>query len=155
LFSIEDLIEVTVRVKHDGSNFLAAYSYNYMREADLCFPELCFDTENDKSESWQPDDWWFHVSGTDCEAQGTYSVREDCNVIQSDWQGVPNFAMIPDPPPVDTFEIRIPFSRINIEMGDTVGIGFDVEYVPMQYGFWPGTMSLDSPATWGTAVIKP
>jgi hypothetical protein len=100
------------------------------------------------------DDWWFHVSATDCEARGTYFVWDDCSVVQSDWQGVPNFASGPDPVPLDTFEIEIPFDKIGIILGDTIGIGFDVEYVPTEYGFWPEGMTMESPATWGTAIIE-
>jgi hypothetical protein len=153
--SIEDKVDVAIRVKHDNSSFLAAYTYSFIGEPALCFPEVNFDVNNDKSETRQMDDWWFHISGTDCEAQGAYFVWDDCSVTQPDWQGAPNFPMIPDPPPGDTFEISIPFSKISIGVGNTIGLGFDVEYIPTQYGVWPIGMSMDSPATWGTAVIEP
>lgn len=153
--SIADKVDVTIRVKHDNSSFLAAYTYSFIGEPALCFPEVNFDVNNDKSETRQMDDWWFHISGTDCEAQGTYFVWDDCSVTQPDWQGAPNFPMISDPPPGDAFEIRIPFSKISTSVGDTIGLGFDVEYIPTQYGVWPIGMSMDSPATWGTAVVEP
>jgi len=155
LLSVEDAVDVTVLVKHDGTSLLAAYCYSYVGDEGLCFPEILIDPENDKSVGWQYDDWWFHVSGTDCEMQGTYNVYTDCSVVQSDWQGVPNFDLTPEPPPIDTFEVRVPLSKIGVAVGGTVGVTFRVEFVPAMFAYWPATATADSPATWGTAVIEP
>lgn len=154
-FTVDNQVDITVMIKHDGANLLAAYWYQFEQDENLCFPELLIDIGNDKSESWSSNDWWFHVSGTDCEAQGTYDVWYDCSVIQPDWQGVPNFAMVPDPPPLDTFEIRIPFSKLGVSVGETIGLAFRAEYVPLTYGYWPPEATVGSPATWGTAILKP
>jgi len=152
---IDGVIDVTVFVKHDGANLLAAYTYSYVGQAGLCFPEIFIDADNSKSPNWQTDDRWFHVSGTDCEARGTYGVYNDCSVVQPDWQAVPNFPMTPNPPPLDTFEISIPFSKLGVGVGSTVGIAFRVERVPSMFGYWPATATPDSPATWSSAIIKP
>jgi len=154
-FAVDSYVEITVMVKHDGANLLAAYHYNFEQEENLCFPELLIDIGNDKTDEWMTDDWWFHVSGSDCEAQGTYDVWDDCSVIQPDWEGVPNFEMVPDPPPLDTFEIRIPLTKIGAAVGDTIGLAFRAAYVPSLYGYWPPGANVESPATWGTAVLQP
>jgi|GEM_PF-2327878 len=155
LLLVDGAVDVTVLVKHDGVSLLAAYCYTYAGAEDLCFPEILIDPENNKSVGWQYDDRWFHVSGTDCEARGAYDIYTDCSVVQPDWQGVPNFELTPDPPPIDTFEVRIPLSKIGVAVGDTIGVSFRVEYVPAMFGYWPASAVADSPASWGTAIIKP
>ena len=152
--TIDGTVETTIMAKHDGTNLLLAFIHSFPGEAGLCFPEVFFDTDNDKSPEWQTEDRWFHVSGTDCEATGTYGVYNDCSIVQADWQAVPNFAMIPTPPPLDTFEIRIPFSKIGVSVGSTIGVSFRVEWVPSAFGYWPASASPDAPATWGTALIS-
>ena len=152
--SIDGTVETTIMTKHDGINLLLACIHSFPGEAGLCFPEVFLDTDNDKSPEWQTDDWWFHVSGSDCEARGSFGVYSDCSVIQSDWQAEPNFAMTPTPPPLDTFEISIPFSKIGVSVGSTLGLTFRVEWVPSEFGYWPVSASPDAPATWGTALIS-
>ena len=153
--SIDGIVDVTVMIKHDGANLLSAYSYSYIGQPGLCMPEIFIDTDNDKNANWQTDDWWFHVSASDCEARGTYGVYNDCSVVQPDWQAVPNFPMTPNPPPLDTFEVSIPLAKLGVGTGSTVGIAFRVEWVPTMFGYWPSSASPDSPATWGTALIEP
>ncbi|MCX6834744.1 MAG: SBBP repeat-containing protein [candidate division Zixibacteria bacterium] len=153
---IDGVTDVTVFVKHDGASLLVAYSYSYVGQAGLCLPEIFVDTDNNKNADWQNDDWWFHVSASDCEAQGTYGVYTDCSIVQPNWQAVPNFAMTPNPPPLGTFEISIPFSKLGVGVGSALGIAFRVEWVsPSMFGYWPATATPDSPATWGNAIISP
>jgi hypothetical protein len=153
--AIDGVVDVTVSIKHDGTNLLVAYTYSFVGAAGLCMPEIFIDVNNDRSASFKADDWWFHVSGTDCEARGTYGVYTDCSVVQPDWQAVPNFPMVSDPPPLDTFEVAIPFSKLGVSTGDELGIAFRVEFMPAMFGYWPHSATPDSPASWGRAVIKP
>jgi N-acetylneuraminic acid mutarotase len=153
--SVEGEVNVTVLLKNDGMNLLAAYHYIFTGDENLCFPEVLVDTENDKSSGWMSDDWWFHVSGTDCEAQGTFDVYTDCAVIQPDWEAAPNFALVQNPPPLDTFEIRIPLAKVGVTVGDTIGLALRLENVPSAFGYWPANATAESPETWGTAVLKP
>lgn len=154
-FVIGNQVAVTVMIKHDGANLLAAYLYYFGGEESLCFPEVLIDAENDKSENWMSDDWWFHVSGTDCEANGTYDIWDDCSVEQPDWEGVPNFEMVPEPPILDTFELRIPFTKLGVGVNDTLGLAIRVESVPSLYGYWPPGAAVESPATWAVGILKP
>ena len=154
-FAVGDHMEITVMTKHDGSNLLAAWRYEFLDAEHLCIPEILIDVGNDKAGTWSSDDWWFHVSGTDCEAHGTYEVWNDCSVVQPDWEGVPNFALGPNPPILDTFEIRIPFVKLGIAAGDVIGLAFRAEYVQYQYGFWPPEAVIESPASWSTMRLEP
>ncbi|HUV29627.1 MAG TPA: CRTAC1 family protein [Acidobacteriota bacterium] len=154
-FTVDNWVDVTVMIKHDGTNLLAAYHYVFRQEENLCLPEMLIDVGNDKTEHWMSDDWWFHVSASDCEAHGTYDLYNDCSVVQPDWEGIPNFPMVPDPPPLDTFEIRIPLTKIGVAVGDAIGLAFRAEWVPTIYGYWPADAAVESPATWGTAILKP
>jgi len=150
-FAIDGHVAITVMIKHDGTNLLAAYYYLFEQEENLCFPELLIDAGNDKTEDWLNDDWWFHVSATDCEAHGTYDVWNDCSVVQPDWQGVPNFK---SSQPLDTFEVAIRLVKIGVAPGDTIGLAFRAEYVPYIYGYWPTAAMAESPATWAVAILK-
>jgi hypothetical protein len=109
---------------------------------------------NDKQGVWQSDDWWFHVSATDCESAGAPDVYDDCSVEQPDWGGVPNFSLDPDPPPVDTFEVWISFSKIGVTVGDQLGLAFRVEWAPYTYGYWPFEVDPAVPASWSTGTIE-
>ena len=148
-------VDVTVSFKHDGTNLLVAYNYDFVGAEGLCMPEIFIDSDANGGTTWMPDDLWFHVSGTDCEARGSFGVYTDCSVVQPDWQAVPNFALVADPPPLDTFEVAIPFSKLGITAGDTIGLAFRVELMPSLFGYWPNQAMADSPGTWGRAVIRP
>jgi hypothetical protein len=153
-FGVDDHVDVTLLVKHDGSSLLLAYHFVFVHDDNLCFPEVMIDVGNDKAENWSSNDWWFHVSGTDCEGNGEYDVYDDCAVVQPDWQAAPNYAMVPDPPAVDTFEIRIPFSKIGVSIGDTLGIAYRAEWVPYTFGYWPSGAAVEFPSSWGTAILR-
>jgi hypothetical protein len=119
-------------------------------------PELIFDINNDKSISWRSEDWWFHVSCSDCDVQGTYDNYGNCSIIRPDWEGVHNYDCGQSPiPSLNFFEIKIPFNKINIDFNDTFGLGIRVIFNTELYTLWPNGMSMDSPATWATAVIRP
>ncbi len=125
-FGIDGVVNVTVSAKHDGTSLMLAFRYTFVGVPGLGMPEVLFDTDADRSVGLQTDDWWFHLSGSDCEARGAYDVYTDCAVIQPDWQAVPNFPMTPNPPCLDTFEISIPFSKIGVAVGDEIGLAFRI-----------------------------
>src|SRR5688572_2663346 len=75
--NISASVECKVLFKHDCSNLYLAYLDNLESMAAL-FPEVLIDVNNSKSASWEADDWWFHVSATDCYYQGAYAVYSNC-----------------------------------------------------------------------------
>lgn len=143
--------KVQVRYKHDGSNLYVAY-WGSLESANIRFPELLLDPQNDKSPAWQPDDWWFHVSATDCESQGQHSNYSNCNLAQPDWTGAPN--MTQGAPYTDSIEVMIPFSKVGIQNGDTLGLAFEVTNTANVWNYWPPTAKIGQPDTWATAVIS-
>lgn len=153
-FSIGEDLGVAVLYKHDGANLYLAYVYEGNDSGALAFPEVLIDPERDRSSGWLQDDWWFHVSGSDCEASGSYGVYTNCAIEHPDWSGKPNFEMSPNPPPLNEFEMRIPLGKLGIAVGDTLGIAFTVEYVPDRRGVWPAEAEVASPDTWGSARVS-
>lgn len=143
--------KVQVRYKHDGSHLYLAY-WGSLESANIRFPELLLDPENDKSPAWLPDDWWFHVSATDCESQGQHSIYSNCNLAQPDWAGAPN--MTQGAPYTDSIEVMIPFSKIGIQNGDTIGLAFEVTNTANVWNYWPPTAKIGQPDTWATAVVS-
>nr|NQU89007.1 T9SS type A sorting domain-containing protein [Bacteroidota bacterium] len=144
---------IKVYFKHDGTNFLAAFVLHNIEVNEYKIPEILFDTYNDKAETWQPDDWWFHVSAQDCEAVGTYDVWDDCAIVQPDWQGVPNFGF-GTAPPIDTIELLIPWEKLSLQTGDTIGFAFDFWVSDDLRLYWPDDAEIESPSTWGTVIIS-
>jgi hypothetical protein len=156
-FGIDDVVDVTVQLKHDGTSLLLAFVYDRTTGEGGCHPELYIDADNDKSSQWRTDDWWFHVSATDCDARGTYDPGSGaCRLEQPDWEAVRN----PPPPefaPVDTVEVRIPFTKIGVSVGKRIGIAFNVHHHDgddLREGFWPRLAVMAQPATWGSADIR-
>ncbi len=141
---------VTVKFKHDSLNLYLVYR-NYLESA-FRFPEIVLDVNNDKSTAWQNDDWWFHVSATDCESNGTPSVYTNCLAVQQDWEGVPNMAQ--GPPITDTIEMRISLAKvgINLSMNPVIGLAFDVSNTVTVWS-WPLNANINNPYTWATAVF--
>lgn len=151
IINISASSECKVLFKHDCTNLYLAYLDNLESMAVL-FPEILFDINHSQSAAWEADDWWFHVSATDCYYQGGYGVYTNCVMSHPNWSGVPNF--VSGPPNTDTVEIRIPFTTINMSMPDTIGIAFVLTNTATVWHQWPSTATTSSPATWATAVLS-
>jgi len=144
---------IKVYFKHDGDYFLAAFVLSNITTNEYKIPEVLFDTQNDKGEIWHYDDWWFHVSAQDCQGVGEYDVWDNCAVEQPDWWGVPNFGF-GTAPPIDTIELKIPWSKLNLQTGDTIGFAFNFWISDDLRLYWPESADIDTPATWATVVIS-
>lgn len=141
----------TVYVQHDSSNLYICYIGNL--ESASRFPEVNLDINYDQSTNWQNDDWWFHVSATDCYFQGNFAVYSNCQSDHPDWEAHPNMTSSPTDPPVDTIEIRIPFSTINLSLvTDTFGLLLNASN-PIQFYGWPISAQQSTPSTWGKATF--
>ena len=142
---------VRIMFKHDGENLLFAFLDN-LGSANFRFPEIFFDINNDKSDSWMNDDWWFHVSATNCFNRGAHSVYNinTCKTVQPGWQANNFSASLPD-----TVEIKIPFSLVELDTNRSeVGIAFDVTDTYSAWEFYPAGANINSPATWLNAIIN-
>lgn len=141
----------TIACMHDSTNLYFLFRNNL--ESILHFPEILIDVNNSKETTWQADDWWFHVSATDCENQGASDVWTNCQEVQPDWVAVNN--IVPGLPYTDTIEIAIPFSKIGYTLGsgDSIGIAFGVMSAGGTWYVYPENADKPSPSTWATAAI--
>ncbi len=144
--------KVRVYYKHDGYNLLACYKGD-LESANVRFPEILLDIEFDRSNIFQQDDWWFHVSTTDCEYKGRYGHYVNCELERPNWEAVNN--IIIGEPITDLVEISIPFSTINLNINtvDTIGISFLITNTANAFHHWPNGAHRLYPLTWGKAVF--
>lgn len=145
---------IKVKLAQDNVNLYFVF-FGRLEQANVLFPEILFDLNHSRSAAWEPDDAWFHVSATDCYHTGAYGVFTDCDTVQADWQGLPNFEQ--GPPYTDTVEILIPFAKLNLVSGntDTIGLSVLVTNTASTWRHWPVTANRNSPATWGTIILNP
>lgn len=115
----------TVKVYYKASNDTLYFAFTgHLESGNVRFPEICLDTGNDKTDVWDTNDWWFHVSASDCDHHGAPGVYTNCAPQQEDWLGMPNITQ--GLPWTDTVEIAIPLTKLNISPEDTFGIAFNV-----------------------------
>ncbi len=142
-----------VLICHDSTAFYLLYE-GYIETA-LKFPELLIDADFDRSGRWEQDDWWFHVSATDCVFQGQNQNYDSCITQPTSWWGMPN--MIRQSWKVDTVEMYIPFSKIGKTINDLDSIGICFEMMSAMggaYSYFPPNAHIDTPRTWSKAVIE-
>lgn len=140
---------IKVRTLYNNTNLYFAFT-GKLESANALFPEILIDADNQRAATWQTNDWWFHVSATDCENKGAYGVYNNCMLVQPGWRGVPNFS--PGMPMTDTVEIAIPLSKLEttIQAGNTINISVLVTNTFSIYRHWPATADRNNPSTWGT-----
>ncbi|MBM2816832.1 MAG: hypothetical protein HW421_3594 [Ignavibacteria bacterium] len=139
---------INIYYKHDGKNLLFAYLDN-LGSAKYRFPEILLDIKNDKSKGWMNDDWWFHVSSTNCVSNGSHSNYSNCRTVQPDWEANNFNIKLPD-----TVEIKIPFSKVGFDTAKkTIGIAFDVTNTSNAWEFWPPNTYINSPETWAVGML--
>lgn len=143
-------LQTRVMYKHDGTHLLIAYQ-NHLQSAGFYLPEILIDPLLDGGTSTQADDWWFHVSATDCEKQGQYGDYDSCMLVRPNWTANPNFST--SGAAVNEIEIKIPFSTLNLKAGDSLGIGFLIQNF-QSYRYYPTFAHHLNPSSWKTAVLQ-
>lgn len=143
-----------IGMMHDDTSLYFLFSGHL--ESNIRFPEIYIDVDNSKDSTWQADDWWFHVSATDCENMGAPDVFSNCQLIQPDWVGVNNI-ISGDASVTDTVEIAIPFSKIGYSYGsgDPMGIAFGFYNIVSTIDIYPQGGDPLVPATWLTVSVLP
>jgi hypothetical protein len=150
---------VRVFAKHDAQNLYFDFE-GVTRAGSRLFPEMLLDPRNAKSPAWQKGQSWLHVSNNLCEGNGAPNVYETKDKFQwahrmSGWDGN-------NPPDEHTelIEIKISFARLGVEYapGMKIGLAFDVTdangKADQKAYFWPAGAKIDSPKTWGIAVLE-
>jgi hypothetical protein len=156
LFTDAGAVHARVHLMHDGERVYIAFEYVENAGGELVIPEILVDPDNGKAATWQADDWWFHVSAQDCDAQGAYDdySRSHCGITRAQWAGLPNFAPDPYSVPLPAIEIAIPFSMLPASAGPAFGLCLTVSAWPSETrGYWPADADIRSPATWGEAIL--
>ena len=146
----------TVRVfyKHDETNLYFAFT-NPINPAGLeMYAEVFLDLNNDKSASWKQDDWWLHAGHGECDGKGTHSTWENCSPEKIGWSAN-KYSM--NPP--GAMEFRVEYEKLGLVPGETktIGIAFnlvDGYSIPPARHFWPASVQLDNPSTWGEWELK-
>ncbi|UTW61893.1 hypothetical protein KFE98_18045 [bacterium SCSIO 12741] len=154
IFSTGNQKLIQIRFQRNDSSLFFIFMGNLTHQSNPNFPEIFIDLNYSRTQNWQIDDHWFHISATDCHFQGAHSDYSNCKREQSDWWGRRNWAMsAPDP---DTVEIEIPFTKIGLDLSqnDTIGIAFAVTNTINRHDFWPPTATIDDPSTWGKAYFQ-
>ncbi len=149
-------VRVRVHLIHDGNRLYVAFEYVENPGGELVIPEIVIDPNNGKAAAWQADDWWFHVSAQDCDAQGGFDNYARCGITRPLWSGMPNFKPDPYSVALPAIEVVIPLSMTSLAIGVPFGVALTVNSWPSDTrGYWPDGASILSPATWGEAVLSP
>ena len=143
-----------ILMQHDGQSLFFAF-YGQLQSGTVVFPEVLLDVNHSRSTAWEADDWWFHVSATDCESQGVYGNFDSCAIQRPNWQAVPNFTT--GQPLTDSVEISIPFNTINYSFTpmDTIGLAFVLSNTVNIFDTWPDAASHLQPSSWSQAILWP
>lgn len=156
-WSAADSVSITISVNRktvvyfmrDSSNLNFAFAGNLISGGNY-FPEILINTHNDSASTFQTDDWWFHVSATDCEFKGGYGDYSNCQLVRPNWIAEPNFQA---GQVTDTVEISIPDSTLGITSSDTIGISFLLNNFQNIQNY-PANSNHLNPSTWAKATFS-
>jgi len=141
----------SVLYKHDGLNLNVAFVGN-LQTPSFYFPEVNVDPMHDQATSFQQDDWWFHVSATDCESQGSYGNYSNCQSIRPNWLANPNFGTAGQT--VNKVEISIPLQTLGLSLTDTIGLLFFLNNF-QNFRYHQSTANHLDPSSWTSAYFEP
>jgi hypothetical protein len=143
-----------------GAQFLYFDFEGVTHAGTRLFPEILLDPRRTQSAAWQKGQWWLHASNNLCEGNGAPNVYETKGKFEfarrkSGWDGN-------NPPDEhsELTEIKISFAKLGLEYapGMKIGLAFDVTdangKADQKAYFWPAAAKIDSPKTWGTAVLE-
>lgn len=146
--------EVPVAIKQDGESLLFAFaSLQPETPPPIAFPEVMLDVNNDKATRLGPDDWWFHVSATDCASIGRLDDYKTC-LPEADGWAANNF---PAGTLIDIVEIAIEFETLGIDPTQEQDVGLLLRLSDTQ-GFaahWPDAADPQDPSSWSTLHLCP
>jgi hypothetical protein len=150
---------VRVRFKHDAKNLYFAFE-GVKRGTEQLFPEILIDPQNRKSDGWEQGEWWLHVSYNLCEGNGAPNVYTKNGVFQCSHTKPGWAANNPPRPDTNVVEVRVSFAKLglNARTGARLGIAFNVTNATgdenQRWFFWPRGARLESPKSWGVAVLE-
>ena len=158
-FAVTPGWNVRVFAKHDALNLYFDFE-GVTHAGGRVIPEILLDPHGTQSVAWQKGQWWLHVSNNLCEGNGTPNVYEtkgkfQCWRRKSGWDG-----NNPTDDHTERIEVKISFAKLGLEYspGMKIGLAFDVTdasgKADQKTYFWPAGAKIDSPKTWGIAVVE-
>lgn len=158
-FETNTQIQARALLKHDGEQLLLAFLMEGTKTRDSLFaiPELLLDTRHNGGEELRDDDYWFHVSAQDCYARGKRDDYSGCRADITSWRASPNLPFQGQGyEAVDSFEISIPLSLVDLSVGQDLGICLSMLLVsPERRLNLPQSADIDVPATWEHFRLEP
>jgi hypothetical protein len=104
---------VRVRFKHDAENLYFEFE-SVKRGSERLFPEILIDPKNRKSETWEPGEWWLHVSNTLCEGNGEPNLYTKDGVFQCGHTKPGRAANNPPAADTEVVEVRVSYARLGL-----------------------------------------
>jgi len=154
-FESNEIVEAKVLIKQDKHNLYMAFLVKAFKDSTYIFPEFFIDTQNDKSEKWNEDDYWFHISAQDCHSIGKREDYSNCSVNDNVWKAVPNYPFGDAHQKIEEFEIFVPLNFLKIKSGDKISICFSLSIYPGKLRInFPTNAHEDIPATWQEITIE-
>jgi hypothetical protein len=144
---------VEIALKSAQGNLLLLYRLHNPDVRTVLFPEIVIDSGYDRSEKWLADDWWFHISGSDCVSNGKPGDYSQCSLSHKDWVAVPNYPT-DKPGNVEAIELIIPFTKIGLKKEQPFGLACFVTNTVNLWKGWPINATEKNPSSWGTVVLK-
>jgi hypothetical protein len=150
---------VRVFAKHDAQYIYFDFE-GVTHPGSRLFPEILIDPRKTQSMAWQKGQWWLHVSNNLCEGNGAANVYERkgkslCTHSKPGWD-----ANNPPDAGTEIIEVKISFAKLGVAYspGMKIGLGFDLTDAAGNPGqktyYWPAGAKIDSPKTWGVAVLE-
>jgi hypothetical protein len=158
-FAVAPGWSVRVFAKHDAQ-YLDFDFEGVTHAGNRLFPEILLDPHNTRSQEWQKGQWWLHISNKLCEWNGGPNVYESKSKFQwglrkPGWDA----NNLPDDH-TELIEVKISFAKLGVAYapGMKVGLAFDITdasgNVAQNWYFWPASAKIESPKTWGVAVLE-
>ena len=146
---------VRVFYKHDATNLYFAFE-GLKHGGEERYPEVLIGSQQQRSNSWESGDLWFHASYNLCEGEGEYGVYYrksifQCSRTKPGWSA--NLFPLAQNQVVE-FQISLSKLNANVRPKSLVRIAFVATDTQQKWDLWPPGADLQKPNTWGEALIK-
>jgi len=150
----QGVVEIRAHLVHDGEQLYVAFEYTANPDSELIMPGILIGADNEKTAYWEDDNWWFHVSAQNCDARASTTTTGDA--AQRVQPGSAARTSRPASPLFHLMRSRSGFPSAwsgSLRSGP-FGFSLTVDAWPSDTrGYWPVGTSIESPATWGEAIL--
>jgi hypothetical protein len=152
-FKLSDL-DYNIKLKHNSDSLFVMFSGAMgSRNNGFFFPELLFDMGFEKANQYDINDFWFHVSATDCFDKGVYGSFSNCDTDGTMWRANPNWTMELLP---DTVEFAISLEMLfdgDAKFNELFGFTFGLSNTQFYWEFLEDAQETN-PSTWQSAILE-